>query len=54
MRRDPGDKFYACKRKADELQHKDPGSSELVLLKAHMQLANVAKDRWLCVCVLCV
>ena len=39
-----GDKVYNCRRKADELQAKDPGSSDLVLLRAHLHLAGLAKD----------
>ena len=40
-----GDRFYAVKRKIDELECKEPGNAELVLLRAHQALAFVAQDR---------
>ena len=40
-----GDKFYNMKRKIDEIEAKDPGSADLVLLRAHQAVAFVARDR---------
>ena len=45
LARDPlGDRFYSVKRKIEELEAKEPGDAELVLLRAHQALAFVAKD----------
>ena len=39
-----GDRFYAVKRKIEEIEVKDPGSADLVLLRAHQAVAFVARD----------